>query len=426
MKIFFFIFTFLFWNVSVKAESKFCHQFLNLQMISHSEISTTQRFISYLIYLFDHQVVDLNAIETLVKELKTHEKILTNPIAHKNNSGSLIFSQSGDEIHYKNLAIYLEQDDLNINEILHWAEGLVRSAQRVKQEKDHVNKETMYPFIKMKFHPVSHGEFWMGEEGKKVHVILTHDIEVMSTPVTQWMWAMEMKNNPAHFKTGQNSIKISIQGEEVELQPDHPVENITWYSAAMFANQLSKKHNLPDAYDFSGVQFKPGTKVEDGTLDIISGEVKINGTSIYETSGFRLATEAEQEYLRTDRGRSATGYFTDVTTENLTEYGWFAKNSENRTHPVAEKKALIIDGHDFHDLIANVREWRSDYYAIVLKGEENPTGPAVGDPYVLNGRVSGGGAYYFQAKGLLSGNRFHSEPKCRVGDVGFRLVRTVK
>src|SRR5262249_18829825 len=127
-----------------------------------------------------------------------------------------------------------------------------------------------------------------------------------------------------------------------------------------------------------------------------SGNVQINapGGDIYQTEGFRLPTEAEQEYLLTDRGRSSTGYFSGVDENNLKDHAWYDSNSGRKTHPVAQLAPQMIDGKDFHDLHGNVREWGSDWYNDnALKGGTDPRGPAEGSRGPSSIRVIRGGSW---------------------------------
>ena len=82
------------------------------------------------------------------------------------------------------------------------------------------------------------------EEDKKP-VTLTYPIEVQSTPVTQKQWVEVMGENPSHFIEGEDSDVLSFYGKDIKLQPDHPVESVTWWSVLEFANRLSGQHGLP-------------------------------------------------------------------------------------------------------------------------------------------------------------------------------------
>ena len=127
------------------------------------------------------------------------------------------------------------------------------------------NQDT-YSYRKIEFHPVPVGHFLMGEEGKKKPVTLGQSIEVMSTEVTQHQWTQRMKENPSHFSSGEDAVPINIDGQSIQIKPDHPVESMTWWSALVFANKLSQEHGFTPTYDLSDIVWDPETQASNGTL----------------------------------------------------------------------------------------------------------------------------------------------------------------
>ena len=394
-----------------------CHLFLGQSLEGQSKLSPTASLIAYLNYLVEQQIVNLESFRNLSEELKIHGKIITNPVPHIVTLQGMQFTQSVYQVHYENFEQYLQQTNLNHQELLKWALAMLAEAQRVQLQKDKAEMETKAHFTRMRFHQVEKGTFLMGEY-KETPVELTYDIEVMSTLVTQWMWVEEMKENPSKFKEGDYGIELVINGRSIKLQPEHPVENITWYSAAAFANRMSKKHGFKEVYDFSGVTIKQGSKPEDGTLDV-EGEVKINGANIYETEGYRLPTEAEQEYILSDRGRSKTKHFTGMTNLNFADYAW---DSDEQTHAVAEKLPLMMGDRDFYDLYGNVFEWGNDKLISIslFQAGKNPKGAEYGKERSIRGgaRINWGI--------VTSSSRRAWEANGRQELIGFRLVRTLK
>jgi formylglycine-generating enzyme required for sulfatase activity len=207
------------------------------------------------------------------------------------------------------------------------------------------------------------------------------------------------------------------------MQPDNPVENITWYSAIVFANRLSEKHGLKPTYDLSEIKWVQGTSAENGTLQVESGEIKINAINgdYYLAEGYRLPTEAEQEYLLRAMGAANGKYYFGDSEVELKDHAWYGDNSDKQTHPVGQLRPLIINGKEFYDLLGNVGEWGWDGYAEDLNGGDDPIGSKSGSHRIVRGGdwVSTGDVR------LCSAHR----SACMAGfgsyAVGFRLVRTI-
>jgi formylglycine-generating enzyme required for sulfatase activity len=178
---------------------------------------------------------------------------------------------------------------------------------------------------------------------------------------------------------------------------DLPVEQVTWPQAARFCNARSRLEGLEPCYD------------ED------------TGACDFEANGYRLPTEAEWECAC--RAATASDYSFSGDARRLGDFGWFAANSAQKTHPVGQKKPNPWGLFDMH---GNVAEWCQDVYDPGYYGaspEKSPCGPAEGNEYVLRG-----GSWKSAADALRSAHRLGENPgfsdACLARDaIGFRCVR---
>jgi len=194
-------------------------------------------------------------------------------------------------------------------------------------------------------------------------------------------------------------------------EPDCPILGVTWYEAAEYCNWLSKQEGLPEK-EFCYEANKDG-KYQEG--------MKMS-PDYMQRSGYRLPTEAEWEYAC--RAGAVTSRYYGQSEELLAKYGWFMKNSGERTWPVGSLKP-----NDFglFDMQGDVFTWCQDRYATyaveqsgkAAKDRENAS-PLLDKA----GRVLRGGGFYSLPGNLRSANRAWHQPGYRINNVGFRPART--
>ena len=173
--------------------------------------------------------------------------------------------------------------------------------------------------------------------------------------------------------------------------PNRPIENISWYDAIYFCNKLSEMKGKEPVY------------VVDGAIDVTKwnytpheGEtIEGNITQDEYASGFRLPTLEEWEYAA-----SGGENYTYAGSDDLDEVGWYYDNSDNKTHPVAQKKP---NGYGLYDMSGNVCEW-------------------VWDSYSGNYRYNCGGGYGYADNDCELGDRHYGSAYYRSSRIGFRLV----
>jgi formylglycine-generating enzyme required for sulfatase activity len=125
---------------------------------------------------------------------------------------------------------------------------------------------------------------------------------------------------------------------------------------------------------------------------------------------FHLPTEAQWEYAC----RAGT---TGPYDGDLDEIAWYRKNSDERTHPVGQKKP---NAWGLHDMLGNVWEWCSDWYGYYDMSEvTDPTGRTSG-----RFRVIRGGCWNDHAYNCSVALRGYYNPTNSDYEIGFRLARS--
>jgi formylglycine-generating enzyme required for sulfatase activity len=136
---------------------------------------------------------------------------------------------------------------------------------------------------------------------------------------------------------------------------------------------------------------------------------------------YRLPSEAEWEYCC--RAGTQTRYSFGDDEANLGEYAWYDENSDNKTHPVGEKKPNPWGLYDVH---GNVREWVEDVWHNSYEGA-----PSEGSPWTEGGdaqaHVVRGGSWIYSSfpRDLRSAYRGRDTTVSRFNWLGFRIARTL-
>jgi formylglycine-generating enzyme required for sulfatase activity len=122
---------------------------------------------------------------------------------------------------------------------------------------------------------------------------------------------------------------------------------------------------------------------------------------------FRLPTEAEWEYAC--RANTTTAFSFGNDPDQLTDYGWFEKNSDEFRHPVGKLKP---NPWGLYDMYGNVAEWVLDEYRANTYSDLKEAADRVGIDYVHPtsdyDRVCRGGSFELDAENCRSAARMHS------------------
>jgi len=202
---------------------------------------------------------------------------------------------------------------------------------------------------------------------------------------------------------------------------DCPIEEVTWYEAAVYANALSEADGLAPCYQCNG---------EDAEWACTGPD------EVYSCEGWRLPMEAEWEYAAraestgsfpsggsnpdSHRDGDCTSDYVLDDGETLTDYGWYCGNSAQMTHPVGQ---LLPNAWGLHGVVGNVREWVHDGYEERIDGAGVEVVDPIGDPDSA-ARVRRGGSWYSRPQDARLAYRSIAGPGDRYEVVGFRVART--
>ncbi len=248
--------------------------------------------------------------------------------------------------------------------------------------------------------------------GKNITISLTNDVHLdmiwitpgtftMGSPVYETGRGNKGKDETQHEVTltrgywlGKYEVTqaqyLVIMGEDISFIKDNlPMETVTWEEAMDFCDKLTEQERaagrLPNGYKYT------------------------------------LPTEAQWEYACRAETTTALNSGQNLSDDyedgcpNLDKLGWYAENSDKKTHPVGQKQPNAWGLYDMH---GNVFEWCSDRYSdYPTSSVTDPKGAIVGYE-----RVARGGSWRSNANRCRSATRDKYEYNAYQSGSGFRVA----
>lgn len=231
------------------------------------------------------------------------------------------------------------------------------------------------------------------------HPVTVNSFYISKSLVTQSEYQAIMGINPASgYGVGAN----------------HPVYNVSWYSAIKYSNLRSMAEGLTPVYSIAGSTNPADWGVvpyaENATWDAV--------ISNWNANGYRLPTEAEWELAA--RGGSNTPDYLYSGSDDIDAVAWYwGNNTPQGTKPVATKAPNSLG---LYDMSGNILEWSWDWYDSAYydtSPTDNPKGPDSGTHRSLRG----GGWDYDAIDCRVSSRDFAKQWEISTG-IGFRVVRS--
>ncbi len=271
------------------------------------------------------------------------------------------------------------------------------------------------------------GEFQMGDNFNEgwddelpVHTVYVSAFYMGVTEVTYGQWK-EVYNWAA---SNGYSFYNAGSGEA----DNHPVHTVNWYDAVKWCNAKSEMEGLTPCYYTDSWL---ATVYRTGQIDIA------NDCVIWDTTGYRLPTEAEWEKaarggLEAQRfplgdtiSHAEANYDADYNSSYDLSYpaGYHPDYDDGGKPYTSPAGSFAANGYGLYDMAGNVWEWCWDLHGSSYYGSSPGTDPTGPGPATGSNRVGRGGGWNSYARNCRSAYRSNSAPLGRGDDLGFRLSR---
>ncbi|MBN1296989.1 SUMF1/EgtB/PvdO family nonheme iron enzyme [bacterium] len=243
--------------------------------------------------------------------------------------------------------------------------------------------------------------------------IVRRDLAVMETELTRQMWA--------DLLVVQTTLPSDPSNTTVSPGMVHPLNNLTWQEAILFANLLSLENGFEPCY-YTDAAFT----MKISATNYITGPYYCN----FDALGYRLPSEGEWEYFA--RAGTTTAFSCDEPAfdstactscvsgrlPSLEQHAVFCANRP--VNGPAEVGTKLPNPWNLYDVHGNLMEFCWDWSAVYPYGTVTDyTGPETGSRRIYRG------GHYSTPTYLRSARRGDLLPDYRTPASGLRLVRTL-
>lgn len=378
-------------------------------------ITATEGLISYLEVLSNDRFLETRDLEDLLQGSPGLARVL----ASKPSSARLL--------HVAVLRQYFEDPALDGLRVNAWLESKLRQLGHRAEARDLARGETHFAGKKMEFAAVAGGNCWdlSPEFYASPNLRFVEPFELMTTLVTYQMWIEYMGQSPSHFP---GSVAYGDGGQEYVVDGDFPVASVTVWSAAEFANRVSRAHGLKPYYPLDGILWKSGTSAAQGTLrpenesEAYRFVEALREIEVSADTGYRLPSVGEWEYIASHFVKLGVqrGSFALIPLEEgraPKDWGFFAEHADGHPGSVTEDSFFELNGAKFYGLFGNLWQWTNDY-TVEARAQGNTW------TYRLTHFQAVGGSYRTYARHLQA--RQNVQDFVRDDAIGFRLARSLR
>lgn len=250
------------------------------------------------------------------------------------------------------------------------------------------------PGMSLTFVPVPAGEFQMGDkkgdiDERPVHTVsLENDFWIATTETTNADYDLFVKESGYDGSKEASADYLRHHrdwSKDASPAPDSPVACVSWHNAMAFCAWLTDRER--DA----------------GRLS--------------DDLAYRLPSEAEWEFAARGGGKGRGHRF--AGSDTIRPVGWSIINSEQRGHPVKQRKPNELG---LYDMSGNMSEWCLDQYIDIYPSTVHDGSPRTVGSHDHT-RIVRGGCWECAVWDARVAHRHHESAKTANVYIGFRVVR---